>query len=155
MVFLLISQKPQQESDLALWVSSCLVVETTLDVIKDMLKINIYVGKCDSEVPTDGAHSGKDSDRGAASPVWAVLVSPPPLCWSSSWSSGPACAGARRSLWGSSKWHLCWVCGWQECHHAQVEPPQLHLQNNSFIGGISFVLSVDQRWSSPSDPTIL
>lgn len=89
----------------------------------------------ESKDPIDGNDRGEDSDSDG-SPVLAVLVWPLPLCWSSSWSSGPACAGVQRSPWGSSRWHLCWVCGWRECRWcpAQVEAPRFHLQNNSVIG---------------------
>ena len=73
---------------------------------------------------------------GLGSPAWAELLSPLPPCWSSSWSSAPACAGARRSPWGPSRWRLCWVCGRREGRRrpARAEAPRPHLHNKSVIG---------------------
>lgn len=69
----------------------------------------------------------------SASPVWAVQASPPPPCWSSSWSSSPACAGVQRSLWVPARWSLCWASGWpgSHSHPAQAAAPQPHLQTQN------------------------
>lgn len=63
---------------------------------------------------------------GRLSPVWATRAWPPPPCWSSSWSSSPACVGARRSPCGPTRWPPCWACGrpgWRS-HPARAAAPR-------------------------------
>lgn len=74
---------------------------------------------------------------GWVSPVWAVWASPPPPCWSSSWSSSPAGAGARHSLWVQSRWSPCWASvpwgpHWQPVR--ALPTPQPHLKNGKGVG---------------------
>lgn len=80
-----------------------LLVSSNLDWTKTwIIKATIYESKVLNTGPVTELTTG-----GVGSPVWAELLSPLPPCWSSSWSSAPACAGVRRSPWGPSRWRLC------------------------------------------------